>query len=268
MVTYLRKWGPIKGSWAMWGERLVREVRNSSAVENRSVAALGKGYVRWKATSPTKIRPRPEIVEHGRWWNVDDGRNRIPTKTLTLAEKKDVLTALHIDGQLPADVVPEIPDMQRRNSYVGIFRLGETLKAKSSVFKSIYTTRRSDAVRNKTYVITLYDNGVDVRGVPNPLKPMVAQVLKIVSWKQRPTSVPVYALKVRVLSTTATTIPSILSLNTRAQPRGSPSSGEWVGICNSVARRQPLLLPKALDYSNKNVVLSDHLYSVCMVPAD
>ena len=63
MPDYVEKWGPIKGSWAMWSERMVRDVRDASAVENRTVVSLGNAFVRWRNAKSPRIVERPEVTE-------------------------------------------------------------------------------------------------------------------------------------------------------------------------------------------------------------
>lgn len=265
MPEYIKKWGPIKGSWAMWSERMVRRVRNSAAVENRSVAALGNGYCMQKQVESPIIRERAEVSEWCRWWKVNTEGEQDANKTMTTEEKRACLNAIRLDGAMPADGGMPADYLEDLKS---VFRMGEGIKLKSSKIKTTYASRRKDAVRDHKYVVTLYDNGYHPDGTAKAPKPMVAVVLKIASWQCRADAPPVYALKIKVLSSVATSSPNILSVNINSQPRGSPTTGEWVGIRQSVARRQPMMLPKIMNATKHNVILSSHLFDVCLVPED
>jgi hypothetical protein len=119
-------------------------------------------------------------------------------------------------------------------------------------------------------VATLYDDDGKRASGSHRLKPMVAQVLKISSWQASPRrgEKQYYAMKVKVFSSAGTSSQNILTVNINSQPRGSPSAGEWVGIKHSVASRQPIMIPKVTHSSAHNVVLSAHLFDVCVVPND
>lgn len=257
----------------MWMERFVRVVRNSAKVENRSIASLGKGYLRWTQIRSPLIREKLDCAELYKWWDVGD-RNASQGDDgyiLSTDEMRRCLEAIGIDGNLPPRVSRMLDDDKVHIPKTGHFRMGYGLKAKGMHIKSVYMQSRRDAVRDHTYIITLYDNGVDRHGKPKPLKAMVARVLKIVSWRETSHSKPAYALKVRVLLTQPTASRSILYVNTDAQPGGSPFQGEWVGISKSVAHRQPLMLPRTIGNprpGHRNIVMSGHLYDVCMVPGE
>ena len=269
MPDYIAKWGPIKGSWAMWSERMVRTVRNASAVEQRSTSALSNGYVRWRQSMHPKITKRADVTECCHWWVVGSRRVQNPNKTMTAAEKLKLIEALRIDGSIPEDYnVRTLSDLKDDAS--SVFRMGDGIKLKSTTVKSKFATKRKDAARDHTFIVTLYDNGLRADGTPRPLKPMVAQVLKIASWQasNRKDEARYYAMKVKVFSSTATSNPNMLSVNINLQPRGSPATGEWVGIRHTVARRAPLMLPRVMHSSRHNVVLSSNMFDVCMVPQD
>lgn len=267
MPEYIEKWGPIKGSWAMWSERMVRQVRNSSAAENRSVAALGNGFCQLKLTTPPMLRERPEVMEWCRWWTVGAHRTNDANNNLTAEEKLACLRAIQLDGTMPVECEGRTLEDLRADCR-SLFRMGEGIKLKSSTIKTTHASRRKDAVRDHKYVVTLYDDGLRPDGTPRPLKPMVSLVLKIVSWQHRADAPCAYALKVKVLSSVRTHSQNVLSVNVQSQPRGSPASGEWVGIMHSLARRQPQMIPKTISASRHNVIVSNHLFDVCLVPED
>lgn len=264
MPDYIRKWGPIKGSWAMWVERMVRDVRNGSAVENRSISALGNGYIKWRQPADPTIRERSKIIEYCRWWRVEEGVEG--SEGITATEKLEVLEALRLDGTMPDECKVQTRDEIKMNSSF-LFRMGEGIKFKNSTIKTVFAKRRKDAVRVNTYVVTLYDNGTNANGTPQ-LIPMVAQVLKIASLQCSENVPPAYALKVKVFLTTGTSIPNVKTVNINAQPRGSPAGGEWVGVVKSVSSRQPLMLPKVMHRSRNNVLVSSSSFDVCLVPED
>lgn len=206
-------------------------------------------------------------MEWYRWWDVKSVRRDDEKKGMTTMEKLECLNAIRLDGEMPADYkMPTIADLKDDSS--SVFHMGEGIKLKSCSIKTKHASRRSDAVRDHTHVVTLYDNGFYANGNPKPLKPMLAQVLKIASWQRHKDAVPAYVLKVKVLSSAATASPHVISVNMNAQPREAPAAGGWVGIKQSIAHRQPFMLPKIMSASRNNVVLSHHLFDAYLVPEE
>eukprot|EP00466_Bigelowiella_natans_P017631 jgi/Bigna1/145905/aug1.105_g20613 len=270
MPEHVVKWGPAKGSWAAWSERMVRSVRNASAVEQRSMSALSNGHAMWRQSMHPKVTKRADVTEHCNWWVVESRRRvQDPNKTMTAAEKLKLTEALRIDGSTPEDC-----NVRTSSGLVddesSVFRTGDSIKLESTTVNSKFATKRKDAVRDHTFVVTLHDNGLRADGTPRPLKPMVAQVSKIASWQasNRKDEVGQHAMKVKVLSQTATSDPNTLSVNVNLQPRGSPATGEWAGMRHSVARRAPLMSPEVVHSSGHDVVLSSNVFDACMVPQD
>eukprot|EP00466_Bigelowiella_natans_P005545 jgi/Bigna1/80834/fgenesh1_pg.74_\ len=191
-----------------------------------STSALSNGHARWRQSMHPKTTKRTDVAEHCNWW-VAGSRRRVqdPNKTMTAAEKLKLMEALRIDGSTPEDCnVRTLSDLVDDES--SVFRMGDGIKLKSTTVKSKFATKRKDAVRDHTFVVTLHDNGLRADGTPRPLKPMVAQVSKIASWQasNRKDEVRQCAMKVKVLSSTATSDPNMLSVDVNLQPRGSPAT--------------------------------------------